>query len=110
MLIWGFRWTSVVLGQLTFACSHCARSIVHTGLVQKGMFTLFFIPIFPVGKKYLIVCNLCGLRRQASGDLQEQLKQWQQTGQFPAPRTCGKCHLPAESYAKFCTACGSGVA
>lgn len=85
MLIWGIRWTSVLLGQVTFTCPHCARALIHTALVEKGMFTLFFIPIFPVGKKYMIVCNLCGLRRRAGEDLQLQFKQWEQTGQFSAP-------------------------
>jgi len=87
MLIWGIRWRSIFLGQLTFTCSHCARVLIHTAFVEKGMFTLFFIPIFPVGKNYMIVCNLCGLKRRAGGDLRLQFKQWNQTGQFPTPES-----------------------
>jgi hypothetical protein len=58
---------------------------MHSAMVNKGKFTLFFIPIFPIGRKDLIACNVCGLRRQAVGTLFLQLQQWEKTGDFPSP-------------------------
>jgi hypothetical protein len=84
MLIFGTRWTLVVLGQLLCACSNCQRDTVHSAMVNKGKFTLFFIPLFPIGRKFLIACNVCGLRRQAVGTLFIQLQQWEKTGLFPS--------------------------
>jgi hypothetical protein len=87
VLIFGTRWTAVTLGQLQYGCSHCQKQTAHSAVVRKGKFTLFFIPIFPIGKKYVIVCNLCGLRLQAVENLQAQLEQWEKTGQFPSPQS-----------------------
>jgi hypothetical protein len=89
MLIWGIRWIAITLGQLSFPCSHCGKTTVHSAIVRKGKFTLFFIPLFPIGKKYLIACNLCGLRRRAAGNLGAQLQVWERTGTFPAQQTVG---------------------
>ena len=87
MIIWGIRWTAVILGQLLYACSHCQKQTMHSAIVRKGKFTLFFIPIFPVGRQYMISCNLCGLRLRAVGNLEAQLQQWEKTGQFPSGGT-----------------------
>jgi hypothetical protein len=57
---------------------------MHSAIVSKGKFTLFWIPIFPIGRKYLVQCNVCGLRRNAVANLYLQLQQWDKTGQFPS--------------------------
>ncbi len=82
MLIFGTRWAAVVLGQITYSCSHCQRQTVHSAIVRTGKCTLFFIPLFPISKKYLISCNVCGLRLQAVDNLLGQLKDWERTGQL----------------------------
>jgi hypothetical protein len=87
MLIWGIRWFTTVLGQLLYACTHCQKSTMHTATVRKGRFTLFFIPIFPIGKQYLITCNLCGLRLKAVDNLRAQLETWEKTGRLPEPQS-----------------------
>jgi len=84
MLIFGTRWTAVMLGQLLYVCSHCQKETMHSAIVRKGMFTLFFIPLIPIGRQYLITCNLCGLRLRAVGNLLAQLQQWEKTGQLPS--------------------------
>ena len=89
MLIWGIRWFTTTLGQLLYPCSQCGKKTVHSALVRKGRFTLFFIPLFPIGKKYLIACNLCGLRLRAVDNLRNQLEIWEKTGRFPDPQTVG---------------------
>ena len=89
MLIWGIRWFATTLGQLSRMCSHCGKTTVHSAIVRKGKFTLFFIPLFPIGKQYLISCNLCGLRLKAVENLRAQLEVWDKTGTFPAPQNVG---------------------
>jgi zinc-ribbon family len=83
MLIWGTRWSTVTLGQLSYLCSQCGKTTVHSAVIRKGKFTLFFIPIFPIRKQYLISCNLCGLRLKAVDDLRAQLVGLEQTGKLP---------------------------
>jgi len=89
MLIWGIRWFTTTLGQLLYPCSQCGKKTVHTAIVRKGRFTLFFIPIFPIGKQYQILCNLCGLRLKAVDNLRAQLEVWEKTGRFPDAQTVG---------------------
>ena len=89
MIIWGIRWFAKTLGQLLYGCSNCGKKTVHSAVVQKGWFTLFFIPLIPIGKKYVIVCNLCGLRLKAVDNLRNQLETWEKTGRFPDPQTVG---------------------
>jgi hypothetical protein len=86
MLIWGIRWKTVPLGQLAYNCSHCGRATIHSAFVAKGKVTIFFIPLIPIGVKYMMVCNLCGLRLKAIGDLKEQLKGLERTGGSLTPR------------------------
>lgn len=120
--IWGIRWKTVPLGQLAYNCSHCGRSTVHTAVVENGKFTLFFIPLIPIGKKYTIVCNSCGLRLKAVAKLQEQLKELERTGQLPTSgptesrplpsaeaKVCRACRNPLTASKKFCSACGTPV-
>ena len=82
MLICGTRWKTVTLGQLLYGCSHCQKQTMHTAQIRKGKVTLFFIPTFPVGSRYLIACNLCGLWLKAVGNLLGRLKEWEKTGRF----------------------------
>jgi DNA-directed RNA polymerase subunit RPC12/RpoP len=89
MIIWGIRWFATTLGQLLYSCSNCGKKTAHSAVVQKGWFTLFFIPLIPIGKKYLIVCNLCGLRLKAVDNLKAQLEGWAKTGRFPDGQTVG---------------------
>jgi zinc-ribbon family len=103
MLIWGTRWVTVVLGQFIRQCSNCPGS-AQSGVVRKGKFTLFFIPIFPIGKDYLLVCNVCGLRLRAVGSLLEELKQMDQ------PQACKNCGSALPAAVKFCSACGTQAA
>jgi len=89
MLIWGIRWFTTTLGQLSYSCSHCQKTTVYSAIIRRGKFTLFFIPIFPIGRQYLIVCNLCGLRLKAVDNLRAQLEAWEKTGKFPEAQRVG---------------------
>jgi hypothetical protein len=47
--LFGVRRKEKTIGQVERPCSKCARPTVHTALELKSWFTLFFIPVIPVG-------------------------------------------------------------
>lgn len=81
----GTRWKGIPIGQFSYPCSKCGKSVVHTAAVQKGKLTLFFVPLIPIGKKYLLVCNLCGLRLKPVGNLLAQIQQLEAKAQTGVP-------------------------
>ena len=42
--IYGLRWTTRVLGQISYFCSPCGKQTFHTASVVRGWFTLFIRP------------------------------------------------------------------
>ncbi len=60
MLIWGFRQRSETLAMLTLACRN-GHTAAHRLTCVRRMFTLFFIPLFPVSRRYFGVCAQCGI-------------------------------------------------
>jgi hypothetical protein len=71
----GFRTKAKAIAQVERPCTKCARSTVQTALETKKWFTLFFIPVIPLGSTRYVKCNLCGLTLKAVGDLDAQLAQ-----------------------------------
>ena len=69
----GMRTKTKPIKQVECACSKCARRTVFTALESKRYFTLFFIPVIPLGTNHLIRCNLCGLTLKCSPELEVQL-------------------------------------
>jgi hypothetical protein len=67
MIIWGFRSRNKVLGQLQFTCTHCHNVAYHGIVRSKRYFTLFFIPIFPIGSTTTARCNMCGFQSKMDG-------------------------------------------
>jgi hypothetical protein len=82
MLIYGYRTKTKTLGQVEYHCSKDGRATVHTAFASAMKLTLYFIPLFPLGTTYEIVCNICGLRLRAVSALANQLKNWDKTGQL----------------------------
>ncbi|MGA3026804.1 MAG: zinc-ribbon domain-containing protein [Bryobacteraceae bacterium] len=63
-----FGWPERKSGQqlLSAYCSACRRDTAHKAFTRQQWFTLFFIPIFPVGTKHPhAICNVCGQDAQA---------------------------------------------
>lgn len=60
MLIIGFGVREVVLSTLFFTCETCGNHAAHQLSKQSRRFSLFFIPLFSVGTKYLDSCTACG--------------------------------------------------
>jgi DNA-directed RNA polymerase subunit RPC12/RpoP len=60
MLIIGFGVTETLLSTLVYACETCGNHAAHQLSRQRRRFSLFFIPLFSVGTKYLDSCMACG--------------------------------------------------
>lgn len=64
--LFGMRTKSKGVGQVERPCSKCARPTVHVNIESKRWFTLFFIPVIPLGTSYLNRCGVCGLSTKGS--------------------------------------------
>ncbi len=80
MIIYGYRTSNQVMGQLPQVCSYCRRTGLHTVVRSKRMFTLFWIPIFPIGKKTTMHCTLCGYQMQIDNAQADAYFNQQQAG------------------------------
>jgi hypothetical protein len=69
----GTRTKAKAIGQVERPCTKCGKPTVQTAVETKRWFTLFFIPIIPLGGSQVVRCNLCGLILKASPELQAQL-------------------------------------
>ena len=47
--LFGVRTKSKPINQIQYPCSNCKRTTVFTAIESKRWFTLFFIPVIPLG-------------------------------------------------------------
>ena len=59
MLIFGLSSKQVLLATLYYVCEVCGNQAAHQLVKHMRRFTLFFIPIFPVGTRYEDTCTFC---------------------------------------------------
>jgi hypothetical protein len=59
--LFGWRNKAKVLGQVERMWAKCSRPTMHAAIASKKWFTLFFIPVIPLGSRYLNRCGVCGL-------------------------------------------------
>jgi hypothetical protein len=92
----GTRRTGKAIGQFAGSCRNCSKSTAHTAVRVSRFITLFFVPLIPIGQSYLVVCNVCGLKLSADGELRERLETWAKNGSGPMPdeATGGKAGPP----------------
>lgn len=60
MLIFGFKVTDKLIATVTAACERCGNHAAHHVSKRARRFTLFFVPVIPVGTKYQDTCTACG--------------------------------------------------
>ena len=60
MLIIGFGMRETLLSTLVYPCETCGNHAAHQLTKQSRKFSLFFIPLFSIGTKYLDSCTACG--------------------------------------------------
>jgi hypothetical protein len=71
--LFGMRTKSTPIKQIQYPCPKCAHTTMFTAMESKRWFTLFFIPVIPLGGRFLIRCNFCGLILKCSQELKEQI-------------------------------------
>jgi hypothetical protein len=60
IILFGFRRKSSRLATVFVMCAHCRTPAAHAVARVRRFFTLFFVPIIPLGTKYFTTCTMCG--------------------------------------------------
>jgi hypothetical protein len=60
IILFGFRRKSSRLATVFVLCAHCQTPAAHALTRTRRFFTLFFIPVLPLGTKYFTTCTMCG--------------------------------------------------
>lgn len=71
MLIFGLSTKQILLATLVYVCEVCGNNAAHHLVKRVRRFTLFFIPIFPVGTRYVDTCTACGRGLEVPADRAE---------------------------------------
>jgi hypothetical protein len=58
--LWGFRSMTRTLAMATFPCRTTNQPAAHRLSRVTRWFTVFFIPVIPLGRRHLLTCSACG--------------------------------------------------
>jgi hypothetical protein len=109
MLIFGIRRKSYITGHITQTCSHCGATCAQTQMESKRFFTLFFIPIIPLGSTRSLTCTSCG-QRTTDNSTTVLTPLAPATPIEKAPSTsCPICGEALESIDDQCAHCGAPI-
>ncbi|MGN7150481.1 zinc-ribbon domain-containing protein [Arthrobacter sp. SAFR-179] len=67
LLLFGFKTVHKALPGRAATCSNCGAFIHHLLEEQATRFTLFFIPVLTVSRKFRITCTNCGYVSSITG-------------------------------------------
>lgn len=67
LLLFGFKTVHKALPGRAATCSNCGAFIHHLVEEQATKFTLFFIPVLTVSRKFRITCTNCGYVSSITG-------------------------------------------
>lgn len=72
-ILFGVRSKARTLAMVTFLCTTSQQPAAHRLSQHTRWFTLFFIPVFPIGRRYVLTCSACGqsskLTRQQADEI-----------------------------------------
>ncbi len=75
LLLFGTRAKTVVVALVTLVCGRHGGPAAHELAKRQTRFTLFFVPLFPVGRaRWSTQCTQCGWTTGVSGDEAAQLQ------------------------------------
>ena len=73
-VIFGTKIRGSVLAMLSYVCGNCAQPAAHRISTYWRWFTLFFVPVFPIGKKrHLDTCIACGVTYELTREQAEAI-------------------------------------
>ncbi len=72
VLIFGLSSRDLLVATLTFPCERCHAEGAHRLIRRVRRFSLFFVPLFSVGTRYLDVCTVCGRTLEVPREMAER--------------------------------------
>src|SRR5579863_10254162 len=101
IIIFGVRRMRKRLGAVLLMCRQCQRPCAHPIVQIKTWFSLFFIPIIPMGTKFFTVCTFCSATTPIDRAQAEQLPVMTPDGPmspYPAAPSLPAQGYPAQGY------------
>jgi hypothetical protein len=83
VIIWGWRRTVQRVATLPLFCRVCNGTYATAVNKSVRMFTLFFIPLFPISTRHSLTCTSCGTVQMINSASAQQLRQQQAYQQMP---------------------------
>jgi uncharacterized Zn finger protein len=75
-VIFGFRTRVAILATISYICETCGVAAAHRVVRRRRWFTLFFIPVIPLGPaKHTDTCINCGRVRLLTKEQAESVNQ-----------------------------------
>ncbi|MGD1053302.1 MAG: zinc-ribbon domain-containing protein [Candidatus Dormibacteria bacterium] len=74
MIIFGSRGKVRLLATARARCQSCGQEAAHRLVKSQRMFTLFFVPLFPIGTRYVATCTYCGAARRVDAQVAKSLQ------------------------------------
>jgi len=71
IILFGFRRRIARLGTAFLLCPYCQTPAAQVVSRVRRYFTVFFIPIIPLGGKFVVTCTMCGRGTQVSQETAE---------------------------------------
>ena len=72
MIIFGFRTSPKVEGMMKNKCPGCKKQALLRVVRIPTWFTLFFIPVIPLGNKVALECTKCGSAYELKNEAKEK--------------------------------------
>jgi zinc-ribbon family len=72
IILFGMRRRSARLAMVFLMCGYCNTPAAHPLTRVRKYFTLFFVPVLPLGTKYYISCTMCGRTTQITQEAADQ--------------------------------------
>src|SRR5690348_8323914 len=94
LIIFGMNNELELIGPVNFPCPNCNYTPTNLAWSHRKA-TVYFIPLFGMGKSYALTCDNCGLQTEIDAQLGEQL---QRSLAAPAPPAAPAAAPTAPSY------------
>lgn len=100
-ILFGFRRKSSRLGTIFVICGYCHTPAAHALTRIRRYFTLFFVPVIPLGTKYLTTCTMCGRATQITKETAETYVATANQNPAPSgPAAPSPASVPTEAMAR----------
>ncbi|WP_209559993.1 zinc-ribbon domain-containing protein [Frigoribacterium sp. PvP032] len=75
-LLFGTSVRQALLTVVVFACRFCGQTVQQQVARRSTRFTLFFVPLFTVSKRYHVQCTNCGGVTDLTREQAEHSQEW----------------------------------